>query len=172
MQLRCQLLRLWGSSMAKLSILQLQQTLACQNKPSKQNGFASHGILLTLCSLGTLPTDPYSRRIPNSDVTIVFRNYTIAISGSDSRRCIEEALGDVLTHGDGMHRKVQAARLYAWGTVELSIVPLGSMRWLDLSYAAKSLLAWLRDYDSVDMNLDIVIQGIGLVGTGRLANVI
>ena len=158
--------------MANLSILQLQQTLACQIIPSKQNGFASHGILLTLCSLGSLPTDPYSHRVPGSDVTIVFRNYTIAISGSDSNRCVEEALGDALTHGDEILRKVQAAREYAWGTVELSIVPLGSMRWLDLSYAVKSLHAWLRVYDSVDLNFDIVIQGVGLVGTGRLANVI
>lgn len=46
------------------------------------------------------------------------------------------------------------------------------MRWLELARLAKSIEVWLLVYDSVDMNFDVVVNGVGTVGTGRLANVI
>ncbi|KAF6225988.1 hypothetical protein HO173_012618 [Letharia columbiana] len=123
-------------------------------------------------NLGVLPSDPLFRHIPGSTVTITFRNYTITISRLDSKRCVEAALGDVLTHGDRRYTKVNTPREYAWGTVELSILPEDAMRWVELSHLVQSIQAWLKVYDSVDMNFDVLVDGVGRVGTGRLANVI
>lgn len=46
------------------------------------------------------------------------------------------------------------------------------MRWVDMTYLGRSLEAWLKVYDAVDMNFDVVVNGVGTVGTGRLGNVI
>lgn len=123
-------------------------------------------------SLGVLPTDPLRRQVPDSIAAIIFRNYTVAISLSYSKRCVEEALGDVLAHGDRIYSKIRTPRVYAWGTVELSVFPEDAMRWVELNYLAKSIGAWLMVYDSVDMNFDVTLNGVGTVGTGRLASVI
>ena len=61
---------------------------------------------------------------------------------------------------------------YAFGTVELSVNPMGSMRWVEMWYLVRSLHTWWEEYDSVDMNFDVVVYGRGTVGTGRLANVL
>ena len=125
-----------------------------------------------LCSLEVLPTDPLRHQIDGSNVAINFRNYTVAINRSYSMRCVEAALGDVLAHGDHIYGKIRVPRVYAWGTVELSIFPEDTMRWVELTYLAKSIQAWLRAYDSVDMNFDVMVNGVGTVGTGRLAKVL
>lgn len=109
--------------------------------------------------------------ISHTIVTITFRNYTIPISRSDSTRCVEAAFGDVLAHGDRIYSNITHPREYVWGSVELTVFPEGTMRWIELSCLASSMEAWLRVYDSVDMNFDIVVNGVGIVGTGRLANV-
>ena len=129
-------------------------------------------VFLILHSLGVLPPDPLRRHIPGSTITIIFRNYTISISRSDSMRCVEAAFGDVLAHGDRSYNKVNTPREYAWGTVELSIFPEDAMRWIELARLAGAVEAWLKVYDSVDMNFDVVVNGVGTVGTGRLASVI
>ena len=105
-------------------------------------------------------------------VTIVFRNYTIAISRADSKGCITAALGDVVIHRDQGRIGARPPLEYAWGTVELSVNPTGSMRWLDLFYLVRMLHAWWEEYESVDMNFDVVVEGTGTVGTGRLGNVL
>lgn len=123
-------------------------------------------------SLGVLPTDPLLRQIPGSMIGILFRNYTVAISRSYSLRCVEEVWGDVLAHGDEISGKIGTPRVYAYGTVELSIFPGDAMRWGDLRYLARSIQAWLDQYDAVDMNFDVMVNGLGTVGTGRLASVL
>ena len=105
-------------------------------------------------------------------VTIVFRNYTIAISQMDSKACILAALGDVLIHRGQARIEARLPLEYAFGTVELSVYPSGSMRWVEMWYLVRSLHAWWEEYDSVDMNFDVVVYGTGTVGTGRLANVL
>ena len=103
---------------------------------------------------------------------MIFRNYTVAISRSDAKQCADAALGDVLANSDRLQGRIGTAREYPWGTVELIIYPKEYMRWLDLSYAVRSIYEWLTLYDPVDLNFDVLIQRRGLVGTGRLANVI
>ena len=105
-------------------------------------------------------------------VTVVFRNYTIAISHMDSKACILAALGDVLIHRGQGRIEARPPLEYAWGTVELSVNPTASMRWLDMWYLVRLLHAWWEEYDSVDMDFDVVVAGMGTVGTGRLANVL
>lgn len=77
-----------------------------------------------------------------------------------------------MAHGDRIYKEIKYPREYAWGTVELSISPGGTMRWVEWSYAVKAIQAWLMVYDSVDMNFDIVDSEVGVIGTGRLANVV
>lgn len=71
-----------------------------------------------------------------------------------------------------MYRRIETAREYAWGTVELMIIPQITMRWVDWFHAIKSIREWLKLYDSVDMKFDVMIGGIGTVGTGRLASTV
>lgn len=123
-------------------------------------------------SLGILPSDPLSRHIPGSGFSMIFRNYTIGISRSDCVRCVEAAFGDYVAHGDRINNRIGASREYAWGTVELSVLPRENMRWAEMKYVVRSIDAWLRSYDSVDMDFDIVVNGLGIVGTGRLTSVI
>ena len=52
------------------------------------------------------------------------------------------------------------------------MVPKETMRWKEWSYASRLIYTWLRVYDSVDMNFDVVLDGVGIVGTGRLASII
>lgn len=52
------------------------------------------------------------------------------------------------------------------------LVPGRTMRWVEWSYAVKTIHMWLMEYDCVDLNFDVVVNGAGIVGTGRLANVI
>ena len=85
---------------------------------------------------------------------------------------MEAAFGDILAHGDRTYHKVRTPREYAWGTVELSICPKDAMRWWELACLVTAIEAWLKMYDSVDMNYDVVVNGVGTVGTGRLASVI
>lgn len=122
-------------------------------------------------SLGFLPRDPHSTSIPNSGVTTIFRNYTISIDRHDSVKCVEEALGDVLCHNDRIEHRIRYHREYAWGTVELTMTPGEMMRWYEWSFACRSLFAWTRVYEAVDMNFDVVVDGVGIVGTGRMADV-
>ena len=68
--------------------------------------------------------------------------------------------------------KISTPQEYAWGTVELTIVPQASMRWIDWAYAVSSLRRWLLVYDSVDMDFDVVVIGTRVLGTGRLASVL
>lgn len=136
-----------------------------------QQCIAQHANILTVHSLGVLPPDPLSSHIRDTDVTIIFRNYTIAISRPNANHCVEAALGDLLAHGDRTSAKIRFPREYAWGTVELTIIPGSTMQWLEWSYAVKSIQAWLRVYDCVDLNFDVVKSELGVVGTGRLANV-
>lgn len=133
---------------------------------------AAYASVLTSPSLGVLPSDPLSRHFPGSPFTIFFRNYTISISRSDCARCVEAAYGDVFAHGDRMNSRVGSSREYAWGTVELSISPRHNMRWMEMWFVARSIKAWLKVYDAVDMNFDVLVNGLGVVGTGRLANII
>lgn len=119
----------------------------------------------------SLPSDPYSISVPNSGVTTIFRNYTTSISRPDSVRCAEEALGDVLCHNDRLDHRIQYHREYTWGSVELTLTPGGIMRWREWKFASKSVFSWMRVYDAVDMNFDVVLDGIGIVGTGRIADV-
>ena len=119
-----------------------------------------------------LPSDPLSRPVPGSTATVIFRNYTIAISRRDSNRCVEAALGDVLVHGDRVESRIVYPREYASGTVELTLIPSSAMRWVELTYVARSIQAWLKVYDSVDMDFDVVVNEVGTVGTGRLGNVV
>lgn len=158
--------------MAKGLIWHLQRTLACTANPRKQEHLAPYASVLTLHSLGVLPSDPLIRHIPGSTVTLIFRNYTITLNRVDSNQCVRAALADVFVHGDRIFSNIDYPREYAWGTVELSVFPIGTMRWVELSYTAHSIQAWLNVYDSVDMNFDVVVNGVGVVGTGRLANVI
>ena len=81
-------------------------------------------------------------------------------------------MGDILAHGDRTYSKVNTPREYAWGTVELSIFPEDAMRWLEMACLASAIEAWLKVYDSVDMDFDVVVNGVGTVGTGRLASVL
>ena len=37
---------------------------------------------------------------------------------------------------------------------------------------ARSLDVWLEEYDSVDLDFDVVVEGKGRVGTGRLKDVL
>ena len=46
------------------------------------------------------------------------------------------------------------------------------MEWAHWFHAIKSIHLWLMTYDSVDMDFDVVVDGVGTVGTGRLTNVI
>ena len=103
---------------------------------------------------------------------MIFRNYTVAISRSDLIECTEAALGDILAHADQLREKIGTPREYAWGTVELTIYPRKSMQWVEFSYAVSSIRTWLNMYDSVDMDFDVMINGRGIVGTGRLGSVI
>ena len=123
-------------------------------------------------SLRDLPPDPLYRPVPHTTVTIVFRNYTVPINRLSATRCIEAAVGDILTHGDTMYSGIRFPREYAWGAVELTLVPGATMRWVEWSYTVKTIHMWLRMYDSVDLNFDVVVDGVGTVGTGRLANTI
>ena len=116
--------------------------------------------------------DPFSHHVPDSTATIVFRNYTIAISLNACIRCTEEALGDILAHDDEMYQRIETTREYAWGTAELMIVPQITMRWVDWFNAIKSIREWLKMYDSVDMDFDVMIDMVGTVGTGRLASTV
>lgn len=63
-------------------------------------------------------------------------------------------------------------REYAAGRVELTIIPEATMEWVHWFHAIKSIHFWLMTYDSVDMDFDVVVDGVGTVGTGRLTNVI
>lgn len=128
-------------------------------------------ISRTPYSLGSLPSDPHATSIPNSGVTTIFRNYTISISRHDSVKCAEEALGDILCHNDRLEQRIEYYREYAWGTVELTMTPGETMRWWEWSFASRSIFAWMRVYDAVDMNFDVVLDGVGIVGTGRMADV-
>lgn len=87
-------------------------------------------------------------------------------------RCVEAAWGDVLTHGDRIHGKIRGPRVYAWGTVELLVFPNEVMQWIEMTFLVKSIQGWLNEYDSVDMDFDVLVNGVGTVGTGRLANVL
>lgn len=71
-----------------------------------------------------------------------------------------------------MESNIDHHREYAWGTVELTIIPTSAMRWVELKYVARSIEAWLTVYDSVDMDFDVVVKGVGTVGTGRLGNIV
>lgn len=82
------------------------------------------------------------------------------------------AFGDVLAHEDQMESKVDATREYAWGTVILSVFPEKTMRWVELCYAIKAVEEWLIIYDSVDLDFDVTVHKVGVVGRGRLANVV
>ena len=62
-------------------------------------------------------------------------------------------------------------REYAAGTVELKVVPEVKMEWAHWFHAIKSIHSWLMTYDSVDMDFDVVVDGVGTVGTGRFINV-
>ena len=161
--------------MAGICICYLWPILAWRvNNRRKQNRLAAYACLLTLHSSGGLPPDPLTRGVPESRpmITIVFRNYTIAISRADSKDCILAALGDVVIHRDQGRVEVSQPLEYAWGTVELSINPTGSMRWKEMLYLVRMLHAWWEEYESVDMNFDVVMEGTGTVGTGRLGNVL
>lgn len=105
-------------------------------------------------------------------ITVVFHNYTIAINRVDSKACVRAALGDVLIHWGEVRIEASQPLEYAWGTVELSVNPTGSMRWLEMWYMVRLLDAWLDEYDSVDLDIDVVVEGKGTVGTGRLVDVL
>lgn len=127
---------------------------------------------LTFHSLGYLPTDPLSRKVSGSEVTVVFRNYTITIPRSYSRQCVKAAFGDAIAHEDRLYRQIQTLREYAWGSVELTMVPGRNMLWLHWWYAIGAISDWVASYDSVDVNFDVHVDEMGIVGTGRLAGMI
>ena len=52
------------------------------------------------------------------------------------------------------------------------MVPEREMLWLHWWYTVAAICNWLERCDSVDMNFDIEVAGMGIVGTGRLAGMI
>lgn len=77
-----------------------------------------------------------------------------------------------MVYRDRLFDKINTPQEYAWGTVELTIFPEASMRWIEWAYAAQSIRRWLLIYDSVDMDFDVVVSETGVLGTGRLASVV
>lgn len=163
--------RLHGSEAFNLVLatnLSLHNQSTCSKVPSP---YKNRPHISRQHSLGALPPDPYSTSVPNSGVTTIFRNYTVPISRYDAVKCAEAALGDVLCHNDRLEHRVRYHREYAWGVVELTMTPGETMRWWEWSFACRAIFAWTRVYESVDMNFDVVLDGVGIVGTGRLEDV-
>ncbi|CAF9933986.1 MAG: hypothetical protein ALECFALPRED_005806 [Alectoria fallacina] len=147
-------------------------SLTLSNSDALNLTFPKNPTLPSQPRLGDLPPDPLYSPIPDTILTLVFRNYTVPINHLSATRCVEAALGDILTHGDRIYSEIRVPRDYAWGAVELMLVPGRTMRWVEWSYAVKTIHMWLMEYDCVDLNFDVVVNGAGIVGTGRLANVI
>ena len=77
-----------------------------------------------------------------------------------------------MAHEDRLNRRIQTPREYAWGSVELTMVPGQKMLWSHWWYAIAALNHWITSYDSVDMNFDVEVGEMGVVGTGYLAGII
>ena len=71
-----------------------------------------------------------------------------------------------------MYRRIRTPREYAWGSVELTMIPGQMMLWVHWWYAIGALHSWVISCDSVDMNFDVEVGEMGIVGTGRLAGMI
>ena len=52
------------------------------------------------------------------------------------------------------------------------MVPGQEMLWIHWWYAIGALHSWVISCDSVDMNFDVEVGEMGIVGTGRLAGMI
>ena len=72
---------------------------------------------------------------------------------------------------DRLHSNITVPKNYQSGTVELSVIPGDAMEWMHLSQAGMLLFRWLKVYDPVDLNFDVAVDDVGIVGTGRLGNV-
>ena len=77
-----------------------------------------------------------------------------------------------MVYRDRLLDKINTPQEYAWGTVELTIFPGASMRWIEWAYVVQSIRRWLLMYESVDMDFDVVISETRVLGTGRLASVL
>ena len=52
------------------------------------------------------------------------------------------------------------------------MVPGQKMLWVHWWYTVGAIYDWVASCDSVDMNFDVQVGEMGIVGTGRLAGII
>ena len=52
------------------------------------------------------------------------------------------------------------------------MVPGQEMRWVHWWFSIAALRDWVLTYDSVDLDFDVQVVDLGIVGTGRLTSII
>ena len=121
------------------------------------------------------PADPYTYRVPDTSVKVVFYDYGDRMEESCAQLCLNKASRDVPMYGRDPTKRIGRGLNYNAFQVFLTLNPWSTMEWGMWSATLKALTRFVEIYVPVEFEFDVTIENPAggddyIVGLGRFGS--